>query len=64
MDKRLKKYNTVNASLGFMVEDLRLKQGTIQKAIEVNRDHIRNNETYINNFKNAVYQVVQYTDDH
>jgi len=64
MDLRRKKYNTVNASLGFMVEDLRLKQGTIQKAIEVNRDHIRNNETYINNFKNAVYQVVQYTDDH
>ena len=29
MDKRLKKYNSVNASLGFMVEDLRVRQGTI-----------------------------------
>ncbi len=25
MDKRLKKYNEVNASLGFMVEDLRVR---------------------------------------
>ena len=41
-----------------MVEDLRLRQGVIQKSIETNRDIIRNNETYINNFKNAVYQVV------
>ena len=64
MDKRLRKYNDVNASLGYMVEDLRLRQGVIQKSIETNRDIIRNNETYINNFKNAVYQVVQYTDDH
>ena len=29
MDKRLKKYNQVNASLGFMVEDLRVRQGMI-----------------------------------
>lgn len=26
MDERLKKYNEVNASLGFMVEDLRVRQ--------------------------------------
>ena len=58
MDKRLKRYNSVNASLGFMVEDLRLRQNIIQKAIETNRDIIRNNDTYINNFKNAIYQVV------
>ena len=64
MDKRLKKYNQVNASLGFMVEDLRVRQGMIQKAIMTNRDIIRNNDSFINSFKNAVYQVVQYTDDH
>jgi hypothetical protein len=64
MDKKLKKYNSVNASLGFMVEDLRVRQGLIQKSIETNRDIIRNNDTIIRNFKNAVYQVVQYTDDH
>ena len=64
MDKKLKKYNSVNASLGFMVEDLRVRQGLIQKHIETNRDILRNNDTIINNFKNAVYQVVQYTDDH
>ena len=29
MDKRLAKYNDVNASLGYMVEDLRLRQGVI-----------------------------------
>ena len=64
MDARLKKYNSVNASLGFMVEDLRVRQGLIQKAIETNREIIRNNNTIISNFKNAIYQVVQYTDDH
>lgn len=55
MDKKLKKYNSVNASLGFMVEDLRVRQGLIQKQIETNRDIIRNNDTIIRNFKNAVY---------
>ena len=64
MDKTLRNFNRVNASLGFMVEDLRVRQGLIQKGIETNRDIIRNNNTIINNFKNAVYQVVQYTDDH
>ena len=34
MDQKLKKYNSVNASLGYMVEDLRVRQGMIQKAIE------------------------------
>ena len=29
MDNRLKKYNSVNASLGFMVEDLRVRQSLI-----------------------------------
>ena len=54
----------MNATLGYMVEDLRLRQGVIQKSIETNRDIIRYNDNYINKFKNAVFQVVQYTDDH
>ena len=29
MDKELKKYNTINASLGFMVDDLRTRQETM-----------------------------------
>lgn len=32
--------------------------------IAKNRDKIRQNDTDINEFKNAVYQVVQHTDDH
>jgi hypothetical protein len=64
MDKKLKKYNSVNASLGFMVENLRGKQASIQTSILKNRDIIRDNDTIIRNFKNAVYQCVQYTDDH
>ena len=64
MDTRLKKYNEVNASLGFMVEDLRVRQTLIFKAIGTNGDIIRNNDHIIENFKNAVFQVVQYIDDH
>ena len=45
LDKKLHKFNAVNASLGFMVEDLRVRQALIAKAIATNRDHIRNNET-------------------
>ncbi len=55
MDKRLKKYNSVNANLGVMVEDLRVRQALIAKAIATNRDIIRKNQTYINSLKNAVY---------
>ncbi len=43
MDKRLKKYNSVNANLGVMVEDLRVRQALIAKAIATNRDIIRKN---------------------
>ena len=55
LDQKLEKYNSVNASLGFMVEDLRVRQALIAKAITCNRDIIRDNDTYINSFKNAVY---------
>ena len=55
MDKRLKKYNSVSSSLGFMVENLRKHQGSLQTAIDSSRDIIRGNDTMIKNFKNAVY---------
>lgn len=64
MDKELKKYNTINASLGYMVDDLRTRQETMQEVIKQNRDIIRTNQMYINNFKNAVHLVVQYIDEY
>ena len=64
MDKELRKYNDLNASLGFMVDDLRTRQETLQEVIKRHRDIIRNNESYISGFKNAVYWVVQYIDDY
>lgn len=47
MDKALKKYNTTNASLGFVVDDLRGRQQQMQIVIKKSRDKIRENETYI-----------------
>ena len=64
MDKELRKYNDLNASLGFMVDDLRTRQETLQEVIKRHRDIIRDNESYISGFKNAVYWVVQYIDDY
>ena len=64
MDRALKKYNTTNASLGFVVDDLRSRQMQMQKIINKNRDKIRQNDTYIQGFKNAVYYVVQYIDNY
>ena len=46
-----------------MVEDLRVRQTCIFKAIGTNGDIIRNNNTIIENFKNAVFQVVSCIDD-
>ena len=62
MDKELKKYNTINASLGFMVDDLRTRQETMQEVIKQNRNIIRNNNMQINGFKNAVHAVVPHID--
>ena len=62
MDKELKKYNTINASLGFMVDDLRTRQETMQEVIKQNREIIRNNNSEINGFKNAVHSVIPHID--
>lgn len=64
MDRALKKYNDTNAKLGFCVDDLRTRQIQMQVVIKKNRDKIRQNETYIQGFKNAVYFVVQYIDNY
>jgi len=64
MDRALKRYNTTNANLGHVVDDLRDRQSQMQHVIKANRNKIRNNDTYIQGFKNAVYYVVQYIDNY
>ena len=63
MDKKLKEYNTINANLGYIVDDLRDRQEFMGKLIKDNRDKIRHNDHTINSFKNAVYWCVQEIDD-
>ena len=50
-------FNQINANLGFLVEDLRLKQEQMQEAIHKARSNIRQNDSYIRTFKNSVYWV-------
>ena len=57
-------FNQINANLGFLVEDLRLKQEQMQEAIAVARSNIRKNDTMIRTFRNAVYWVAQSIDDY
>ena len=64
MDADLKNSNAANVGLGFTVDDLRNRQDEIQQTIIKTRARIRKNESYIQGFKNAVYWVVQYIDDH
>lgn len=63
-DRELRAYNTINASLGFMVEDLRTRQENMQECIRLARDSIRRNESYIRSYKNSVYWVAQNIDDY
>ena len=56
-DKELRHFNSMNANLGFLVEDLRFKQENMQTAIRLANTNIRKNENYIRTFKNAVYLV-------
>ena len=63
MDKKLKEYNTINANLGYIVDDLRERQEYMGKLIKDNRNKIRHNDHTINSFKNAVYWCVQEIDD-
>ena len=63
-DRELQQFNSLNANLGFLVEDLRLKQENMQAAIRAANSQIRKNESYIRSFKNAVYWVAQNIDDY
>lgn len=63
MDQRLKKYNEVNASLGYMVEDLRVRQSQIFQVISFRSERLRYNDAQIEDFKNACHEVVQFMDD-
>lgn len=63
-DKELDQFNVLNANMGFLVEDLRFKQETMQSAITKARQVIRYNDGYIRNFKNSVYWVAQTIDDY
>jgi cilia- and flagella-associated protein 57 len=59
MDKELKRYNRLNANLGYLVDDLRTKQEYMSVSIKTSRATIRQNEIYIRSYKNAVYWVLQ-----
>jgi cilia- and flagella-associated protein 57 len=59
MDKELKRYNRLNANLGYLVDDLRTKQEYMSVSIKTSRSTIRQNEIYIRSYKNAVYWVLQ-----
>ena len=63
-DKELKQFNSLNANLGFLVEDLRFKQENMQAAIRAANSQIRKNDSIIRSFKNAVYWVAQNIDDY
>ena len=63
-DRELKMFNQINANLGFLVEDLRLKQEQMQEAIHKARTQIRMNDSTIRTFKNSVYWVAQSIDDY
>ena len=63
-DRELRAYNTINASLGFMVEDLRTRQENMQECIKLARDSIRRNDSLIRSYKNAIYWVAQNIDDY
>lgn len=63
MDKKLKHFNKVNASLGIIVDDLRERQENMQELIKKNRSKIRENDIMIKRFKDDVYNAVQYIDN-
>lgn len=63
MDKNLKHYCKINANLGFIVEDLRLRQEQMQKLIKLSGGKIRSNNNEITGYKNRVYWTAQYIDD-
>lgn len=51
MDKTLKEYNSENGQLGFVIDDLRLKQDAMQAEIKNIRNNNRKQEEYIKKFR-------------
>jgi len=47
MDRSLKKFNHINANLGYVVDDLRTRQEQMVNIIKKHRQRIRENDTYI-----------------
>ena len=64
MDKTLRQFNKLNANLGYMVDNLRIKQKNMDKVIKKTRVKIQCNMIFIRTFENAVYWVVQDIDDY
>merc|ERR1712096_576266 len=63
MDSELKHFNRVNANLGLIVDDLRMKQEEMQNKITGQRTRLREQEIYIRRFKDDVYESVQHIQD-
>lgn len=63
MDKSLKRYNYINANLGFVVHELKNKLEEMKTLNRRNVHQIHINDGYIQSFKTAVFWVVQYIDD-
>lgn len=63
MDEDLKRFNRTNAHMGIIVDDLKLKQDAKQKTIKLNSTKKWAHETYIKNFKDHIYDAVQYIDN-
>ena len=63
MDKKLKHYNTINANLAECVSDLLKDEETLKTDINSQRSRISFQTVKIKQFKDAVYQAVQYIQD-
>lgn len=64
MDKNLKHYNKINANLGYIVDDLRTRQTSMQEVIDRNKTKIRSNDNRIKEFKHNILQTVEFIDDY
>lgn len=64
MDKKLREFNKTNATLGYLVDNLRKRQKHMQAMIKKTRVKIQTNQIVIRTFENAVYWVVQDIDDY
>lgn len=64
MDESLRECNDINTALGYTVDNLRNQQEEMTEVIKSFRNRIRKNDLDIQSFKNKVYSVVQYIDDH